>query len=101
MRQNVNLLKKRGGITQIDDFLSYGQFHLIYLVNLLAQKNGLSISNTEERERLIHDALEIMRKFLQHRKNSAYYPLFRNPRTKHDLLDITLQRGQLELSLRN
>jgi hypothetical protein len=99
MRHSVNLLKKRGGITQIDDFLSYGQFHLIYLVNLLAEKNGLSIGKTEERERLIHDALEVMRKFLQNRKNSAYYPLFRNPRTKHELLDITLQRGQLELSL--
>lgn len=99
LRNNVNLLKRRGGITQIDDFLTYGQFHIIYLVSLLASKNGANINDPTQRERLINDALEIMRKFLQTRRNSSYYVLFRNPRTKHDLQDVLFQRGQLELSL--
>ena len=84
---------------QIDGFLTYGQFHIIYLVSLLSERNKIDISSEQNQDRLIKDALEVMRKYVKNRKSHSYYNLFRNPKTKQDLYDLAMHKGQLEFKL--
>jgi len=99
LRSEMNQTKKKGAVVQIDSFLTYGQFHIIYLVALLADRNKINIAVSKNQDRLIHDALEIMRKYAANRKSHSFYNLFRNPKTKQDLYDLTMQKGQMEFQL--
>ncbi len=100
MRYDINIQKKRGTVTYVDSFLTYGQFHILYLVSLVAEKNEISIQDTQNIDRLINDALVIMRKFITSQKNQSFYNLFRNPKTKEGLSNAALQKGQLELGFK-
>ena len=95
----MNQTKKKGAIVQIDSFMTYGQFHILYLVSVFADKNKVDISTDRNQDRLIQDAIEIMRKYVTNRKSHAFYNLFRNPKTKQELYDLVMYKGQLELQL--
>lgn len=104
--QKIDVLKeqektdgKRGVLTNSERFLTYGMYHILYLVGILADRKNMDISNVKNRDALINDALEIMRKYLKIKNTSNYYNLFRNPRTKDELYDIALDKGQLEFQL--
>lgn len=99
LRMDTNTALKKGVIAQADTFLTYGQFHILYLVSILSEKTKLDISRAQNRKRLINDALNIIRNYVSDRKSHSYYTLFRNPKTKQDLYDLVFQRGQLEFQL--
>jgi hypothetical protein len=99
LRSEMNQTKKKGALIQIDNFLTYGQFQIMYLVALLAERNKIDIATNVNQDRLIHDALEVMRRYVANRKSHSFYNLFRNPRTKQDLYDLAMQKGQLEFPL--
>ena len=98
-RIESNIAKKKGAILQVDEFLTYGLFHIIYIVSLLAEKNAVDIGIEINQDRLIMDSLKIMRKYLSNRKSYSFYNLFRNPNTKMELYNLAMDRGQLQLEL--
>ena len=99
LKDDVNRLKKKGSLGNIDAFLTYGQFHILYIMSLLAEKNDIDISVKINQKRLLDDALEIMRAYLEDKKPNGFYVLFRSPRTKEELFERTLKKGQLSLPL--
>lgn len=99
MKDDANRLKKRGNTGNIDGFLTYGQFHILYIMSLLAEKNQVDIAIKANQTRLLDDALEIMRVYLEDKKTNGYYVLFRSPKTKEELFERTLKKGQLLLPL--
>lgn len=99
LRADTNISIKKGTVVQADTFLTYGQFHILYLVSILAEKSRSDISKVHNRQRLVKDALSVVRNFVSDRKSYAFYNLFRHPKTKQDLYDLVFQRGQLELQL--
>ncbi|MEZ5902928.1 MAG: AIPR family protein [Alphaproteobacteria bacterium] len=99
LKDDVNNLKKKGSTSNLDAFLSYGQFHILYIMSLLAEKNGLDINEEANQSRLLDDALEIMRSYLDYKKTTGFYVLFRSPKTKEELFERTLKKGQLALPL--
>lgn len=99
LRSDTNQIIKKGSVIEADTFLAYGQFHIIYLVSILAAKSGLDFSISRNRQRLIKDALSFVRNYVSGRKTHSFYNLFRNPKTKQDLYDLVFARGQLELEL--
>lgn len=99
LRIESNIAKKKGAILQVDEFLTYGLFHTIYLVSLLAEKNAVDIGIEINQDRLIMDSLKIMRKYLSNRKSYSFYNLFRNPNTKMELYNLAMDKGQLQLEL--
>lgn len=90
---------KKGALTNTERFLTYGLYHILYLIGLLAERKNLSIDTPKNRSALIKDALDIMRGYLKHKNTSNYYNLFRNPRTKEEIYDVALDKGQLEFKL--
>ncbi|NVJ93570.1 MAG: AIPR family protein, partial [Methylocystaceae bacterium] len=98
-REEARKARKKGTGNDIDSFWSYGQFHILYLVKLLSEKNDISITDNKNRERLLNDAVEIMRSFILSKKTSSFYTLFRSAKTKEELYERALHKGQLPLPL--
>lgn len=99
LKERQNAESKKGILDNSERFLTYGMYHILYLVALLADRRNTKIDTEKNREALINDALEIMRTYLKLKKTSNYYNLFRNPRTKNEIYDIALDKGQLEFKL--
>jgi hypothetical protein len=99
LRIEANISKRKGALNQVDEFLTYGLFHTIYVVSLLAEKNQINISTKINQDRLIKDSLSIMRRYLLNRKSYSFYNLFRSPNTKLELYDLAMDKGQLQLEL--
>ncbi len=99
LKDQESVESKKGILTNTERFLTYGLYHILYLVGLLAERKNISIDISKNRDALINDALDIMRGYLKHKNTSNYYNLFRNPRTKEEIYDIALDKGQLEFRL--
>ncbi len=97
MKVDANRLRKKNITDKVDEFLTYGQFHIIYLVALLSERKCVDIKSEKKRERLINDALEIMRAYIEVTKTNGFYVFFRNPKTKEGLFEMALGKGQLSL----
>ena len=90
---------KKGAINNNERFLTYGLFHVMYPVGLLSERRNIKIDVVKHREALLKDALEIMRNYVERKKTTNYYNLFRNPRTREEIYDFALDKGQLEFKL--
>jgi hypothetical protein len=95
MRQNAILQGKKGIAADEDSFLTYGHFHVVYLVALLSEKKSIDISSCKDRESLIEDALNIMRLYIDATKTSSFYLSFRSPKTREGLFEAAMNKGQL------
>lgn len=98
-RGETNKNKKKNVSKNINYFLTYGHFHVLYVASLLAEKNEVDIASEEMRQKLVNDSLELMASFMEMKANSSLYTLFRNARTKEELYGFVMGTVQLPLPL--
>ena len=98
-KETANLQRRKGAVDDVDTFMTYGYYHALYIVALLSEKLGVIISSNKNRESLVEDALNIMRDYVGDVRTKDYYNLFRNPKTKEELYDKVMEKGQIPLPL--
>ena len=76
---------KRTKRSRSNDFITYGQYHVLYIVSVLIEKNNISFDSIIENvnlHNLIDESMTIIRDALNQKTELAFYNYFRDARSK-------------------
>lgn len=81
---------------ELDKFLSYGQWYMLYTIKQLCRKDGIYMPAEQNVERYVDEAQRIVTQVAGDYKTWAYYDMFRSPKFR-EKIDMKYFSRQLEL----
>jgi hypothetical protein len=88
-RRDAFRMEQRRVISDVEEnrFLTYGHWHILFVVGLLSRRDGESIPKLTEISRYVDEAQEMVSRSAKDYKTVAHYDMFRSPRFRNRLLD--------------
>ncbi|WP_417484049.1 AIPR family protein [Maricaulis salignorans] len=74
--------------------LAYANYHVLFLVSVLAQHRGINISDPGTRKTLIEVGINIVKEHIESDERGLY-EIFRDPKTKERLIQLAERQDQL------
>jgi hypothetical protein len=87
-RRDEFRLEQRRAIIDAEEnrFLTYGHWHILFVVSLLANRDGIKIPSLKDIHKYVDEAQGLVARIANEYKTVAHYDMFRSSRFRHHLL---------------
>jgi hypothetical protein len=88
-RRDEFRLEQRRAMIDVEEnrFLTYGHWHILFVVSLLADRDGVKIPALKDIQKYVDEAQELVARIANEYKTVAHYDMFRSSRFRLRLLD--------------